>query len=103
MTYDLPIVWEAGRMSMIQAVVKNGVIQPLEPLPPAWTDGRRVVVEDFEEPLPNGDEDFDRWSTDMKTLTAELNDPEEWREIEAALAEADRQSKSLVRREMGLP
>ncbi len=31
---------------MIRAVVQNGVIQPLEPLPPDWRDGREVVVGD---------------------------------------------------------
>jgi hypothetical protein len=88
---------------MIRAVVKNGVIQPLEPLPPDWEDGREVVVDDVEEQSPNGAGNIDTWANDMKTLTAVLNDPEEWREIEAALAEADRQSKNLVRGEMGLP
>ena len=39
----------------------------------------------------------------MNTMTAELNNPQEWQEIEAALAEADRQSKAGVRHEMGLP
>jgi hypothetical protein len=39
-----------------------------------------------------GTDDLDAWSENMKTLTAELNDPQEWQEIEAALAEADRQS-----------
>jgi hypothetical protein len=84
-------------------VVKNGVIQPLEPLPPDWQEGREVIVDDREPQPVNGRDDFDTWTEDMKTLTAELNDPQEWHEIEAALAEADRQSKALVRREIGLP
>ena len=88
---------------MIHAVVKNGVIQPLEALPPNWQDGHKVVVQDLEARSANGAEDFDTWSEDMKTLTAALNDPEEWQQIEAALTEADRQSKARVRREMGLP
>jgi hypothetical protein len=87
---------------MIRAVVKNGVIQPLEPLPADWKEGREVFVDDLAEE-PSDSDEFDRWSEDMKTLTAELNNPQEWQEIEAILAEADRQSKALVRREMGLP
>jgi len=87
---------------MIRAVVKNGVIQPLEPLPSDWKDGREVLVDDLVEPLPSEPDEFDKWSADMKTLTAELNDPQEWQEIEATLAEADRQNKALVRQEMGL-
>jgi len=88
---------------MIRAVVKNGVIQPLEPLPPDWEDGREVVVDDLDGQSPNGAADIDTWAEDMKSLTAVLNDPKEWQEIEATLTEADRQNKALVRREMGLP
>jgi hypothetical protein len=87
---------------MIRAVVKNGVIQPLEPLPADWNEGREVVVDNLPEERPSEPDEFDKWSEDMKTLTAELNNPQEWQEIEAALAEADRQNKALVRREMGL-
>ncbi len=29
---------------MIRAIVQNGVIRPIEPLPPDWQDGREVVV-----------------------------------------------------------
>jgi hypothetical protein len=39
----------------------------------------------------------------MAALTAELNDSREWEQIEATLADADRQAKDSVRREMGLP
>ncbi len=29
---------------MIRAIVQNGVIRPIEPLPPDWQDGREVIV-----------------------------------------------------------
>jgi len=88
---------------MIRAIVKNGIIQPLEPLPSNWEDGRHVVVDASDEQSSNGTDEYGQWLDDMKALTAELNDPKEWQEIEANLAEADRQNKALVRREMGLP
>ena len=88
---------------MIRAIVKNGVIQPVEPLPENWKEGREVVVDDVAEQRPSESDEFDSWAEDMKILTAELNNPQEWQEIEAALAEADRQNKALVRREMDLP
>jgi hypothetical protein len=88
---------------MIRAVIKNGLIQPLEPLPPDWEDGREVVVDDLEEQSSNGATEIDTWAEDMKTLTAALNDPQEWSKIESTLAEADRQSKAGVRRDMELP
>ena len=87
---------------MIRAVVQKGIIRPVDPLPADWEEGRVVAVDDLAEDFADGRDDFETWSNDMKTLTAELNDPEEWRAIEASLAEADRQSKDLVRREMGL-
>jgi hypothetical protein len=87
---------------MIRARVNNGLIQPLEPLPREWQDGREVVVADLAEQQGNGTADLDGWAEDMNRLTAELNDPREWEQMDAALAEADRQNKALVRREMGL-
>lgn len=87
---------------MIHAMVRKGIIQPLEPLPPEWEDGHEVVVQDPEGQPANGAEDVDRWAEDMRTLTADSNNPGEWQQIEAALAEADRQNKAWVRREIGL-
>ena len=78
---------------MIRAVVNNGVITPLEPLPLDWQNGREVVVDAAEEPGPPSTEDMDKWSQDMKALTAGLNDQGEWQAIEAALVEADRHNK----------
>ena len=40
---------------------------------------------------------------EMDALSAEIDDPEDWARIEAALEEADVQAKSSIRREMGLP
>ena len=88
---------------MIRAVVRNGVIEPLEPLPAGWDDGRELVVDEPAKESANGTEEADHWSSDMDALTALLNDPAEWQEMEAALAEADREAKAVVRREMGLP
>jgi hypothetical protein len=80
---------------MIRAVVHNGFIQPLEPLPTTWQECHEVLVNEVGEQLASGEEDFDRWSEDMDRLTRELYEPTEWLEIEAALAEADRQSKDF--------
>lgn len=88
---------------MIRAMVKNGLIQPLEPLPAGWLDGHEVVVNEPREHDRNGAERSDHWAEDMNALTADLDDPEEWQHIEDALTDADRLSKAVVRREMGLP
>jgi hypothetical protein len=78
---------------MIRAVIRNGAIEPLERLPQDWQDGHEVVVGDPEQQLPDSADDFETWLRDMATLTAGLNDPQEWQQFEASLAEADRQSK----------
>ena len=84
---------------MIRAIVKNGIIQPTEALPADWSEGRTVTVEELDETADT----LEQWVNDMNSLTAELDDLEEWQRIESALAEADGQAKSQVRREMGLP
>jgi hypothetical protein len=83
---------------MIRAVVKNGVFEPIDPLPAGWSEGHAVVVEELDENIDT----LEKWASDMNALTAELDDPAEWQRIEAALAESDREAKALVRREMGL-
>jgi hypothetical protein len=88
---------------MIRAVVQNGVILPLDPLPRAWSDGREVVVEEADAETEFTSAADDTWYQDMAELTAELSDSREWDQIDATLAEADRQAKELVRREMGIP
>jgi hypothetical protein len=87
---------------MIRAVVNNGIIQPLEPLPTSWTNGRELIVDAPEEASVCGSDDMDKWAIEMNALTANLNDPSEWQTIEAILAQADEAAKAQVRREMGL-
>jgi len=84
---------------MIRAILKEGVLHPLDPLPAEWTDGREFWVEEACEESP---EELDKWSQELKALAAEI-DPEDIARLEAALAEADKQAKEMVRRQMGLP
>jgi hypothetical protein len=81
--------------------LKNGVIHPLDPLPPEWTDGRELQVEDAQEP-DDSPEAIDKWFEQLEALAAQI-DPEDYKRLEAALAEADARAKEMVRREMGLP
>jgi len=85
---------------MIRAVVRNGTIQPLEPLPADWSDGREVVVQDG--PATSGDspEAIDQWYQELEALCAhgDLEDDERLRE---ALTQAHEHAKDVVRRQMG--
>ncbi len=85
---------------MPKAVLKNGVICPLEPLPPEWADGRELRVEAAAE--DDEDQDLDAWYHELQELVAQ-NDPSDIARVEAAIREADEQAKSFVRRQMGLP
>ena len=80
---------------VIRAIVEHGQILPVEPLPPEWFDGRELHV--VEAGSCEGPEEPDTWCAGMDSLTAELDDPEDWARIEAALAEGDLQAKSFVR------
>jgi len=86
---------------MIKAVLRNGLIHPTESLPPTWSDGKELLVEEATPP-PKTSEEITKWRQELDEAAAELNDPSEWETLEATLAEADRQAKELVRREMGL-
>jgi hypothetical protein len=86
---------------VIRAVVERGQIRPLEPLPSEWVDGRELRV--LEAESGHEPEELDAWCAEMNALAGELDDPEDWARIEAALADADTQAKAIVRREMGLP
>lgn len=82
---------------MIRAILKNGILEPLDPPPAAWRDGRELHVEEGE---PSTD-DLEAWYRDLEALVARL-DPDDSRRMDAALRQADEQAKALVRREMGL-
>lgn len=89
---------------MIRAVVKDGVIQPVDPLPNEWQDGRELVVDDS--PYQLGDEDLplkdlDKWYDDLEAMVAKL-DPDDIERIEATIRQADVEAKAWVRRERGL-
>jgi hypothetical protein len=85
---------------MPKAVLRNGVICPLEPLPPEWADGRELRIEPaFED---DEDRDLDAWYKELNALVAQ-NDPNELVRMERAIQFADEEAKAHVRKQMGLP
>ena len=83
---------------MTRAVLKNGVIYPLEALPPEWSEGQELSVE----ALADDEEgDFDRWYQELESMVA-TNDPADWAHVEQSIQIADEQAKAVVRKEMGL-
>jgi hypothetical protein len=84
---------------MPRAVLRNGLIYPVEPLPKEWEDGKELFVE----PAPETDPEFvDRWYAEMERLCAD-SAPEEEAQLQAALDEIRNQGKQIMRRKMELP
>jgi hypothetical protein len=50
---------------MIRAVVRNGLIRPLEPLPAEWSEGRHVIVADADS---TSVEDLEDWYRELQRL-----------------------------------
>ncbi len=84
---------------MLKAVLKNGVIQPLEPLPADWTEG--VELEVCQATVTPSPQAVEEWLAEMNALCADST-PEQEAQLQAALDELKRASKGLARRQMGL-
>jgi hypothetical protein len=91
-------------MVMIRAVFKDGVIQPVDPMPSEWRDGRELVLKEagFEddEQAPTAEE-IDEWYENLEAMVAKL-DPNDLERIEQTIRQADVEAKAWMRREMGL-
>lgn len=82
------------------AVLQNGEIRPLEPLPRDWQEGQRLRVETAEDGDPSV-EDIDRDFAQLASLCAD-SDPADESRLTQTLCEAREQAKAQVRRQMGM-
>ncbi len=87
---------------MIKAIVKNGTIEPLEPIPTEWSDGQEVVVQETYRDSRETPDELDRWYRELDALCV-ASDPEDDERLRTALAQAHEQAKAVVRRQMGFP
>jgi hypothetical protein len=83
---------------MVRAILHGGVIKPLSSLPEAWQEGQELLIQEVDSA---SSEDWNAWDQEVAELAAKIP-PEDHLCVEAALAEADREAKELVRRRMGL-
>jgi hypothetical protein len=83
---------------MIKAIVRNGTIQPLEPIPPEWHEGREVVVQEAD--IAKTPPEIDQWYRELEALCAE-SDPADDERLREALTQAHEQAKAMVRQQMG--
>ena len=84
---------------MIRAIIQNGEIRALEPLPAGWSDGRQVIVEEAAAVPPD---DLEEWYRELQELGPAQYEPGERERVRVILQEADAQAKASVRCEMGL-
>jgi hypothetical protein len=84
---------------MVRAILKNGRIEPVDPLPHEWNDGRELRVEAQDHDPTR--EELERWLRDCDESAGNLT-AEDWTSFERALADHEREQKELMRREMGL-
>lgn len=85
---------------MPRAVLKNGVIYPVEPLPSDWSDGTELSVEKTAPP-PNETRKSrtDEWMDRVEALAAG-NNPEDDERLMAAVAEIRAQDRALAKRKI---
>jgi hypothetical protein len=83
---------------MPRAVIQDGAIVPLEPLPSEWANGTEVNVETTPAESPA---EIDRAFDELERVCA-AGTESDYMALQRALAEADRESKAWIRREMGL-
>ena len=82
---------------MLKAVLRKGVIVPLEPMPPDWEECACLEVAKVHEPQS----DIDAWVNTMNQLCADsLAEDEEV--MRNTIEEHRQQAKDHTRREMGL-
>ena len=84
---------------MPRAVLKNGMILPIDALPAEWPDGQQLRVEAVVDEDDN--RDIDSWYSDLEDMVGG-NDPDDLKRVEEALRNADEQAKAEVRKQMGL-
>lgn len=86
---------------MVRAILRDGRVDPLDPLPESWSEGCALVIEPSEP--ANAVDDLDRWLDDLTALGDPFEERGEWERFQADLTEADRLAKECVRQQMGLP
>jgi hypothetical protein len=82
---------------MLKAVLRDGAIVPLEPLPSDWEEGAALEIAKASAPSI----DIDAWVKAMNELCAD-SPVEEEEVMRRAIEEHRRQAKAQVRRDMGL-
>ena len=82
----------------IKAILRNGSIEPVEPLPAEWAEGKELLVEDGEAANAGN---VEAWARELDTAVSQVA-AEEHDRFRKALEDVELESKEAVRREWGL-
>jgi len=56
---------------MLKAILRQGAIVPLEPLPSDWAEGAQLEIDITDAPNSSSPFDIDEWARTMETLCAD--------------------------------
>lgn len=88
---------------VIRAIVHNGSIQPIDPLPSQFEEGVEVEVSLSEHASSTADaETFEAWYRDVVAAGPPPWDDEEKQRFDAAIAEHRERDKESISKQMGL-
>ena len=77
----------------IRAILRNGHIEPTEPLPASWADGQELMVE---EPAATASgRELDEWGDELDAATARIS-PEDHQRFQDALIVLEKESKDAI-------
>jgi hypothetical protein len=83
---------------MIRVIVRNGRLEPLDPLPRNWNEGTELSIEvSMRSDAPNWQQQFEELEAHAAQVT-----PADMDELNSILEECDRQQKELVRSQWNL-
>lgn len=85
---------------MIRAVLRNGTIHPLDPVPNDWGDGRELLVDEADT-RDDSPEAINKEFAELNALASQ-NDPEEDERLQVIVREIRHKERELARRRAGM-
>ena len=81
---------------MIRAIVKNGILQPVAPLPCKWQDGQEILLSVVDDGQALTPDELDTWESEMNELASQA-DPQDGERLRVAIADAHEREKAALR------
>lgn len=79
----------------IKAILHDGIIQPIEPLPPGWAEGQELLVEEPQADRARAAAEISEWAQELEIAAAKIP-AEEHERFLRALDEIEQESKEAA-------